>query len=153
MSETFPVNESLSNQIYLAELLISAVSGLISAVWKVVPCKRERLHGEIGDSMELEDEAAPWLFWVLAPGDQQWTAATTIYLEEWMILVDDQGCYIVAPGRWRLGMGFPGHLLSLPTLFNQSRKSLLILFENKVLSASWRTRASTGVGSTLLNTL
>lgn len=35
MSDTFPIDKSLSNQIYLAELPLSAKAALASAVWEV----------------------------------------------------------------------------------------------------------------------
>lgn len=59
---------------------------------------------------------------------------------------------IMAAGRWHLEMGFSGHCLALlfsvlkgNRYFGESRKDLLTSFENKVLSASWRTSVSTGV--------
>ena len=65
MSETFHTEESLSNQIYLAELPLSAMSALTSAVCKVVGPKGRMSLWREWCSRGFEDEADPWLFWVL----------------------------------------------------------------------------------------
>lgn len=121
--------------------------------------KGECLCGENGGSRGLEDEAVPWLFWVLALVDQQWTRATikaNLLLRmndlDWWSGLNWVAVNIISPGRWRLEMGFSGHFLALlfsvlngNRHFGETRKDLLTSFENKVLSASWRTRVSTGV--------
>lgn len=158
MSETFHTEESLSNQIYLAELPLSAMSALTSAVCKVVGPKGRMSLWREWCCRGLEDEAIPWLFWGLALVNQQRTTATIKanllmrmndldWWSEWIEFIN-----IMAPGIWHLEMGFSGHFLALlfsvlkgNRYFDESRKDLLTSFENKVLSASWRTRVLTGV--------
>lgn len=60
----------------MAELPLSAMSTLTSAACKVVGPKGRMSLWREWCSRGLEDEAVPWLFWVLALADQQRTTAT-----------------------------------------------------------------------------